>query len=201
MEELISNLKKRNFEVHSVSNRKEAKQLVLELLKDAKSVSFGGSVTLEQCGIIEALYQQPNLVVIDRKKAENSEEKHELMRQAFYADAYLTSANALLKDGRIVNIDGRGNRLAATIYGPRKVIYVIGKNKIVEGGLEDGIRRVKNIAAPLNAKRLGKRTPCAVTGRCTECSSPDRICHTIGIVEWAYPDKLHIVLVDEELGY
>ena len=138
-----------------------------------------------------------------RDSAKTPQEVVSIFKEVFSCDYYLSSANALLIDGRIVNIDGRGNRVAATIYGPSKVIFVIGKNKIVDGNLDDAISRVKNVASPLNVKRLNRTTGCTITGKCTDCSSVDRICRSIGIIEWGKynQDKIIVILVDEDLGY
>ena len=117
-------------------------------------------------------------------------------------DVFLLSANAVTADGRIVNIDGNGNRVAASIYGPKKVVFVVGRNKLVDGGLDDAVARIKRCACPPNCRRLNKRTPCALTGECADCSSPDRICMvTVVMDRRPRSTDVHVVLVDEELGY
>ncbi|MGM5485313.1 MAG: lactate utilization protein [Nanobdellota archaeon] len=194
-EELINNLKKRNFIPHHCDTKEEAKELILDLVKEGETVAWGGSASLEETGVFEGLRKREDIRVLDRKK------DPEAMKKAFYADTFLTSVNSLLADGRIINIDGRGNRVAATIYGPKKLIFLIGSNKITEGTLEDGIRRAKDVAAPPNAKRLDKKVPCKERGECTDCSSPERICRSIGILEWIKDKEAHVILVDEELGY
>lgn len=199
---LIESLKRRNFNIHQVSNKDEAKEKVMELVQSGESIGWGGSMSCVECGIYDALRGRDDITVLDRESAKNTEESTKILHDCLNADWYVTSANALLTDGRIINIDGRGNRVAATIYGPKKVIFVIGKNKIVDGTLEEGINRVKNVASPPNTKRLNKKTPCATTGKCADCSSPDRICRSTAIIEWQRNNNgIHIILVDEDLGY
>lgn len=206
-QEIIKNLKRRNFEVHHVTDKDSAKNKIIELIKDNSSISWGGSMTLEEIGIKKELQNESkskNLLIYDRDLAKSPDEVKEIFNKTFSCDYYLTSANALMSDGRIINIDGRGNRVAATIYGPSKVIFVIGKNKIVDGSLDDAILRVKNVSSPLNVKRLNRTTTgCYITGKCTDCSSKERICRSVGIIEWGKynEDKIIVVLVDENLGY
>jgi len=117
-------------------------------------------------------------------------------------DLFLLSANALTADGRIVNIDGNGNRVAASVHGAGHVLYVIGRNKIVEGGIDEAIARIKRCACPPNCRRLGKKTPCAATGVCADCDSPDRICKvTVVMDRKPTGTRATVVLVDEDLGY
>jgi len=202
MEELIKNLEKRKLVVFSVLNKDEARAKVLELIKSGDSVGWGGSVTLKECGILDGLAQRGVNKLYDRNKAQSPEEKDKVQRDIFFSDWFLLSANAVLTDGRIINIDGKGNRVAASIFGPKRTIYVIGKNKIVNGSLDDGIMRVKNYASPPNTKRLEKKTTgCYVTGKCTDCSSDERICRNIHILEWSKDSENIVILVDEELGY
>lgn len=193
--EIARNLWNRNINPFIMESKEEAKEKVMSLIEEEQTVSWGGSKTLKQCGIIEALKNREDINVLDK------EEDPEAMKKSFNADVYLTGANAILKDGRIVNIDGRGNRVAATVYGPKRIIIVAGMNKIVDGSLDDAIARVKNEAAPENAKRLGKDTPCAETGECEDCSSSDRICRSIGIIEWRKTNDMDVVLVRDELGF
>jgi len=203
MNELIENLKRRKFNVYSVSSKDEAKEKVLELVQDGESIGWGGSMTCKECGIYDALRAREDVTCIDREQAKTPEENTKILHDCLNADWYITSANALLTNGMIMNIDGRGNRVAATIYGPKKVIFVIGKNKIVDGSIEDGIKRIKNVASPPNTKRLNKTTTgCYITGKCTDCSSDERICRSTAIIEWQRNNNgIHVILVDEELGY
>jgi len=197
------NLKRRRINVSLVGNAAEARDMVLGLVKAGESIGWGGSMTCADAGIYDALRDRKDITVFDRDNAKSPEESDMTLHKCLGADWFVTSANALLSDGRIINIDGRGNRVAATIYGPRKVIFVIGKNKIVDGTLEEGIARVRNISSPPNVKRLGKKTTgCYITGRCTDCSSDERICRSVGIIEWQKNNNgIYVILVDEDLGY
>jgi hypothetical protein len=185
LEEVSASLRKRGFDSH-VCTREEAVQFVLDAAKSSDNVGWGGSETIKQLDLRDEIVRLGK----------------EIRDHRTDCDLFLLSANALLTDGRIVNIDGRGNRISASIYGPKRVIYIIGKNKIVSGGLEEGIARIKKFACPPNAKRLGKNTPCALTGVCGDCDSPDRICKVTAIfdrVPTATPTS--VLLVDENLGY
>jgi hypothetical protein len=152
----------------------------------AGSVGWGGSETIKQIGARDALIESGK----------------EIRDHQMEADLFLLSANAITTDGRIVNIDGRGNRVAASICGPKRVIYVIGRNKVVDGGIDAAIARIKKYACPPNCRRLGKNTPCAATGVCTDCDSPDRICKVTAIFD-RKPTGISAlaIVVGEDLGY
>ncbi len=186
LDEVAQALTKRGYSVEVVKSAEEAKAAVLAESQSAASVAWGGSETLKEIGVQTAL----------------AEAGKEIRDHALEADIFLLSANALTTDGRIVNIDGRGNRVAASIAGPKRVIYVIGRNKIVAGGIDDAIARIKRETCPANTRRLGKRTPCALTGKCTDCNSPDRICKVTVVFDrcpGGMPTK--VILVDAALGY
>ena len=175
--EVADNLKKRGFEVHIAATPEEGKVTALALIPEGDSVCWGGSETVRELGIIEAL-------------------------RAAGKDTFVTSVNAVSRDGWLVNIDGTGNRVAATIYGPRNIVLVVGANKLVDGGLDDAIYRARNVAAPLNTKRLGRKTPCAVTGKCADCLAPDTICSQFVLTRYCKPaHRIKLVLIDSELGY
>ncbi len=185
LEQTAAALKRRGFGVVCCATRAAAAAYVLKLAADAATIGQGGSVTLKELGLPDAL------AAVGKAPA-----------RATDVDLFLLSANALTADGRIVNIDGNGNRVAASINGPRKVCYVIGRNKIVAGGIDDAIARIKKCACPPNCRRLGKKTPCAETGVCGDCDSPDRICKVTVIFD-RKPTGVacDVVLVDEDLGY
>ena len=199
MSEAAESLKKRGFNVVECASGAEAKKYLLSVIAPDNSVGIGGSVSVEQLGIYEDLTERGNSVYWHwRASGDMNEER----KKASASDVYLCSANALLSDGRLINIDGTGNRLGATLWGPGHVYFVIGKNKIVEGSLEDGISRIKNTAGPANAKRLGLSTPCALTGKCSDCTSPQRMCGAVVIIEknlGSHP--ITVIMTDEELGY
>ena len=178
-------LKKRGFNVVCCAARAEAAAYVMKLAESAATIGQGGSVSLKDLGLPDAL------TAVGKAPVRKTE-----------VDLFLLSANALTADGRIVNIDGHGNRVAASINGPQRVCYVIGRNKIVEGGADDAIARIKRCACPPNCKRLGKKTPCALTGACGDCESPDRICRVTAIfdrVPTGMPTK--VIVIDADLGY
>lgn len=183
---LVSALEKRGFEACFASTAEEAVAIVMQEAESAASVGWGGSETIKALGLREKL-QECGKEIRD----------HELSM-----DLFLLSANAVTLDGRIVNIDGRGNRIAASIAGPKRVVYVIGRNKIVDGGIDAAIGRIKKYACPPNCRRLGKKTPCAATGVCADCDSPDRICKVTAIFD-RKPTGISakVVVVDADLGY
>ena len=167
-------------------------------------VGLGGSVTLREIGVPHALKERGFKVAdhwIARAKKASANEILELRRQQLNSDVFITSTNALTENGELVNIDGAGQRVAAMIFGPKKVVIVAGANKIVKD-LEEGFYRARNIAAPINAKRLDRSTPCAVTGICSDCDSGDRICNVTTIIH-RKPGITNatVIIVGEELGY
>jgi L-lactate utilization protein LutB len=201
IESTIKSLKERNINAYSVKNKQEAKDKVLSLLDENMQISFGGSITLNEIGIFEEL-RKGSYKLIDRDQAnDNKYLKHFMMKLGSSQGAYLSGTNALTEDGKIVNVDGWGNRVNAIQYGPDKVIIVVGKNKIVKD-LETALKRVETIAAPKNTKRLNKKTPCFKSGKCEDCRSPERICNIISVIQFQNdPNRMHVIIVDEELGY
>ena len=182
----LEGLKRRGFEAVGVATKAEALKVVMDEAEGAQSVGWGGSESLKEIGARDALMKSGK----------------EIRDHQTVMDLFLLSANAITSDGVIVNIDGTGNRIAASIYGPKRVVYVIGKNKVVNGGILEAIARAKRCACPPNCRRLNKRTPCAETGICADCESPDRICKVTAFFEQPprhTPTK--VILVDEDLGY
>jgi L-lactate utilization protein LutB len=194
-----------NFLVYLAADAAEARRIVLEEILpkiDAKSVSWGGSATFVATGLYEALRSMPEMSVIDTfDKNVTREEVIERRRQALLVDLFLTGTNALTESGHLVNLDMIGNRVGALTFGPKHVVVLAGRNKVVED-LADAMFRIKNYAAPVNAIRLEKKTPCAKTTACEDCSSPDRICNSWTITEKSYPKhRVTVVLVNEDLGF
>ncbi len=186
LEKVKEALLKRGFAAEAFATKEAAAARVLEMAKDAASVGWGGSETVKEMGLREAMAAAGK----------------EIRDHQTVCDLFLLSANALTADGRIVNIDGSGNRVAASIFGPKQVVFVVGRNKIVEGGLDDAVARIKRCACPPNCRRLGKQTPCALTGKCADCNSPDRICMVTVIHERpARATPTAVLLIDEDLGY
>ena len=182
----VEGLRRRGFEAVFVKTPEEAAALVMKEAEGAASVGWGGSESVKTLGVREKLAEAGTEI-----------RDHELVM-----DLFLLSANALTADGRIVNIDGRGNRVAASICGPKRVVYVIGRNKIVEGGVDEAIARIKRCACPPNCRRLGKKTPCALTGVCGDCDSPDRICKVTAVFDRKPTGVSALaIVVDADLGY
>ncbi len=200
-ESVIKNLKKRNMEGFYCATADEAREKALSLIAPGEKVSFGGSVTIEESGILDALRGREDITLYDRATAKDAQEVGVIFRQAFSADTYLMSSNAITLDGELVNIDGNGNRVAALIFGPKQVIVVAGMNKIVSNE-EEAVNRARNMAAPPNCIRLSKNTPCAATGRCGDCMGSETICcHTVVTRRSRDAGRIKVILVGEELGY
>ncbi len=204
-ENVIKSLKKRHFNAIYCENAAEALQEITKLITKEETVSWGGSVTLEQTGITKYLIEN-GYNVIDRDSAKTPEEKAQLLRKGLVCDTFLMSTNALSEDGQLVNIDGTGNRVAALCYGPKRVIVVAGMNKVTKT-VQDALARVRNLAAPVNMQRINavmshRETPCSYTGSCADCLSEDSICAQIVTTRICKPaGKITVILVNEELGY
>ena len=197
---LLQNLKKRNMEAYYCDNSEEAVALAKTLIKEGSTISFGGSMTLADSGMLDEL-RNGDYKLLDRSTAGSPDEVKQIYRDSFSADTYFMSSNALSLDGQLVNIDGNGNRVAALIYGPDQVIIMAGMNK-VESTLEDAINRVKNFAAPPNTQRLDKNTPCHNTGFCHDCQSDDCICcNTVITRRSGKEGRIKVIMIGEILGY
>lgn len=197
LNELANRLTKLGYTARVFSTAQEAKDYLLESIPQSDTVGVGGSMTVRQLGLAEALRRRGQQVYWHW----DSDDANAARKGAASADTYLCSANAVTESGKIVNIDGYGNRLAATLYGTGKVYMIVGKNKLA-GDLDAAMDRIKNVSCPANAKRLGLNTPCAVLGHCTDCSSPQRMCRATLIFDRkpnAHP--IEVLLVDEELGF
>ena len=205
LKDLKSTLEGNNFEVFLALNVEETKTIVMEKIIPSikpKSVSWGGSMTFTATGLYDILKNDPDFKVIDPyDKSISSEETIERRRQSLLVDLFLAGTNAVTEAGQLVNLDMVGNRIAGITFGPKNVIVLIGRNKIVPD-LESAMFRIKNYAAPVNTMRLGKKTPCAKTSYCEECKSPDRICNTWTITEKSFPKgRVKVVLINEEFGF
>lgn len=205
MVSILKNLKKRNMEGYYVKTSEEARSIALSMVEEGSIVSWGGSKTLDDTGLRQALFdleKEGKITIIDPYGFEDPAAGYEARRQALLADVYFLSTNAITIDGELANIDGTGNRLAALTFGPKKVIVVAGLNKMTDN-LDDAIKRVKEIAAPKNATRLGKKTPCALTGHCCDCLLPNEtICSSIVTTRFSTsPGRINVILINEELGF
>ncbi len=196
---LVKNLKSRHFEAFYCHTKEDALKKALELIPEGASVGWGGAMSAEQIGLIAAV-KAGNYHAIDRMQSNTPEEKAEAEKACMFSDVFLTGANGLSLDGQMVNIDGTGNRVAATIYGPKNVIVIAGMNK-VEDSIEAAVRRARTVAAPANQQRFLRNTPCTVTGTCADCKSEQCICNQIVITRHCRPaGRIIFILVGESLG-
>ncbi len=198
---VIEKLVAHDFQALYVKDREAAVAEIWKHIGPQQTIGVGGSVTIRELGILGGLEARGHIVYDHWKPGISRERVLEIRKSQMTADLFLGSVNAVTLNGELVNIDGIGNRVNATIFGPGKVILVIGRNKIVED-VQEAIKRVKNVAAPINAKRLGLDLPCAKLGKCVDCNSPQRICRVIVIHE-RRPSltEMLVILVGEELGF
>lgn len=197
---IIKNMEKRQIEGYYCSDKKSALKKALELIPKGSSIGWGGSVTLSEIGLMDAI-QNGNYKIINRELAKTSEEQRKIYGEICCSDFFLMGTNAITLDGELINIDGRGNRVAFLCYGPQNVLILAGMNKVVTD-IDSGFKRVRNIASPPNTVRLNKKTPCAVTGKCEDCYSPDCICGQFVVTRRSgVPNRIKVILIGEELGY
>ena len=194
---VIRGLKSRNMNGYYASSREEALRIALELIPEGSSVTMGGAMSAHEVGLVDAL-KNGNYHFIDR---DAYEDKRAAMLAAYDADVFLSSANAITSDGVMVNIDGNSNRVSAIAQGPKKVVFIVGMNKVC-ADIDGAIKRARNVAAPINAQRFGLSTPCSKTGACMNCKSPDTICCQILITRYSrHTDRIHVILVNDSLGF
>lgn len=201
MERTAEALRRNHFFAVCCENKEEALDILESLIPDGADVAVGGSVTLNETGALELL-RSGDYRFLDRYQSGlTREQTEEIFRKSFFCDTYLCSTNAVTENGELYNVDGNGNRVAAMIYGPASVVVIVGYNKIVRN-LEEARLRVRTVAAPANAVRLGCQTPCASTGRCMDCRSEDRICSAETVLSFCHQrERIKVILVGEELGY
>lgn len=197
----VEAINKNNMNGYYVKDRDELINLIEEIVSEDSLVSCGGSMTLFEAGVMEHL-RSGRYKFLDRyKEGITREEVVNMFKESFFADAYFTSSNAVTENGELYNVDGNGNRVAAMLYGPEKVIVICGVNKIVKD-VEEAIKRNRECAAPINAKRLNKETPCSKVGYCMDCKSKDRICNEYTLIKRQNrKDRMHIIFLNENLGY
>lgn len=198
-------LEANNFDVYIAANKDLAKKMACDTIIPAmapKTVSWGGSLTFVDTRLYEALKNDPRYTVLDTyDKSLSPEQSIQRRRESLLVDLFITGTNAVTEDGCLVNLDMIGNRVAALTFGPKQVLLFIGRNKIV-ADRDAAVARIKNYAAPVNVIRLGKKSPCGKTGRCENCSSPDRICNTWTITEKSFPKhRVKIVLINADMGF
>lgn len=197
---LVKNLKSRHFEAYYCPDSASALAKALELIPEGASVGWGGALSAQQIGLIDAV-KSGNFAAIDRDAATTPEERTQALKRCLTADVFLCGANALSLDGQMVNIDGTGNRVAAIAYGPDTILVIAGMNKVCDT-LDDAVTRARTVAAPMNKQRFPFKTPCEVTGACADCKSVESICNQILITRNCRPaGRIKFVLVGEELGF
>ena len=194
---VIKGLESRNMSGYYATTKKDALAQALALIPEGSSVTMGGAMSAHEIGLVEAL-KDGNYNFIDR---DEYTDKRAAMLAAYDADVFLSSANAITDDGIMVNIDGNANRVSAIAQGPKKVIFIVGMNKVCPD-LDSAMKRARTVAAPTNAQRFGLSTPCAKTGACMDCKSPDTICCQILITRFSrHKDRIHVILVNRDLGF
>ena len=194
---VIKGLESRNMSGYYATTKKDALAQALALIPEGSSVTMGGAMSAHEIGLVEAL-KDGNYNFIDR---DEYTDKRAAMLAAYDADVFLSSANAITDDGIMVNIDGNANRVSAIAQGPKKVIFIVGMNKVCPD-LDSAMKRARNVAAPTNAQRFGLSTPCAKPGACMDCKSPDTICCQFLITRFSrHKDRIHVILVNRNLGF
>ena len=194
---VIEGLKSRNMSGYYAKDKEAAKELALSLIPEGSSVTMGGAMSAHEIGLVEAL-KAGNYDFIDR---DQYEDKRAAMLKAYDADVFLSSVNAMTEDGVLINIDGNSNRVSAIAQGPKKVVFIVGMNKVCDD-VDGALKRARNVAAPINAQRFGLNTPCTKTGACMDCKSPDTICCQFLMTRYSrHKDRIHVILVNDNLGF
>ena len=194
---VIKGLQSRNMSGYYAATKEEALKIALELIPEKSSVTMGGAMSAHEIGLVDAL-KKGDYNFIDR---DAYEDKRAAMLAAYDADVFLSSVNAMTDDGILVNIDGNSNRVSAIAQGPKKVVFIVGMNKVC-GDQDSAMKRARNVAAPINAQRFGLSTPCAKTGKCMDCKSPDTICCQFLITRYSrHEGRIHVILVNDNLGF
>jgi hypothetical protein len=196
-QKVIAGLESRNMSGYYAGSKEEALNLALGLIPEGSTIAKGGSVSVKEIGLLDAVmgdkYRYCN--------RETAEDKRAAELQAYASDVFLASVNAITEDGVLVNIDGNSNRVSAIAYGPKKVVLIVGMNKVA-ADIDSAMKRARNEAAPINAQRFGLNTPCAKTGSCMNCKSPDTICCQFLITRYSrHKDRIHVILVNDDLGF
>jgi L-lactate utilization protein LutB len=196
----VKNLTGRGFEAYYCETKAQALEKALELIPKGATVGWGGAMSAQQIGLLEAM-NNGEYNAIDRDKAPNPQAREQAMRECLLADYFITGTNAMSIEGQLVNIDGNGNRVAAIVYGPRNVVVIAGMNKVCDS-LDAAIERARKVAAPMNQQRFLGDTPCSTTGSCADCTSQSSICNQILITRNCRPaGRIKFILVGEELGF
>lgn len=196
---LVKNLENRHFEAYYCATRAEALSKAMELIPEQASVGWGGAMSAEQIGLLDAV-RCGKYVALDRDACSTPDEKAKIAKECMFADVFISGANAMSLDGQMVNIDGTGNRVAAIVYGPKNILVIVGMNKVMDS-LDEAVRRARTVAAPLNQQRFQLPNPCTVTGTCADCKCQTCICNQILITRNCRPaGRIKFILVGEDLG-
>ncbi len=196
-EKVIKGLESRNMSGYFAASKEEALKMALDMMPEGSVIGMGGCVTAQEIGLTDAI-KNGKYDFIDRDRAED---KRAAMLRTYDADFFISSANAITDDGIIINIDGNSNRVSAIAQGPKKVIFLVGMNKVC-GDVDSALKRARNVAAPINVQRVGVSTPCAKTGACIDCKSPDTICCQFLVTRFSrHKDRIHVILINDDLGF
>ena len=196
-QKVIKGLESRNMTGYYAASKEEALKKALELIPEGASVTMGGAMSAHEIGLVEAV-KNGNYKFIDRDKYED---KRAAMLDGYDADVFLSSTNAMTDDGVLINIDGNSNRVSMIAQGPKKVVFIVGMNKVCSD-VDAAMKRARNVAAPTNAQRFGLTTPCSKLGSCMNCKSPDTICCQILITRYSrHAGRIHVILVNDNLGF
>ena len=196
-EKVMKGLESRNMTPYYAADKEAAKVLALSIMPEGSSISMGGAMSAYEIGLVDAI-KAGNYSFIDRDAIAD---KRSALLAAYDADFFLSSANAITEDGVLVNIDGNANRVSCIAQGPKHVIFIIGMNKVCDD-IDGAMKRARNVAAPINSQRFGLQTPCCKTGSCMDCKSPDTICCQFLITRYSkHPGRIHVILVNDELGF
>ena len=199
-QKVIKGLESRNMKGYYAADKEEALKIALELIPENSSVTMGGAMSAREIGLVDAI-KNGKYHFIEREGASTDEEKRKATLEGYDADYFLASANAMTEDGVIVNIDGNSNRVSMIAHGPKHVLFIVGMNKICDD-VDGAMKRARNVAAPINAQRFDLNTPCAKTGSCMNCKSPDTICCQFLITRYSrHTDRIHVILVNDNLGF
>ncbi len=196
-QKVIKGLESRNMSGYYAHDKKEALKLALELIPEGSTVTMGGCMSAGEIGLVDAL-KEGNYTFLDRG---TYADPRQALLDAYDADVFLVSANAMTEDGILVNIDGNANRVSCIAQGPKKVVFIVGMNKVCSD-VDGALKRARNVAAPINAQRFGLNTPCSKTGSCLNCKSPDTICCQFLVTRYSkHPGRIHVIIVNDNLGF
>ncbi len=196
-QKVIKGLESRNMTGYYAASKEEALSLALSLIPEGSTVTMGGAMSALEIGLVQAV-KDGNYEFIDRDACED---RRAAMLKAYDVDVFLASVNAMTEDGVLINIDGNANRVSALAYGPKKVVFIVGMNKVCSD-VDGALKRARNVAAPINAQRFGLNTPCTKTGSCMNCKSPDTICCQFLVTRYSkHKDRIHVILVNDTLGF